>query len=90
MQCYFNTCQLSFLLQESLKALLKMRRKSKEKELEALLSGEQDPCSCYIEVSLTYFPLSQLSFIMLQLFSASYIPIFLNCQLIVCRSCIPP
>ncbi|KAH9689641.1 peptide chain release factor PrfB2 [Citrus sinensis] len=27
-----------------------MRRKSKEKELDALLSGELDPCSCYIEV----------------------------------------
>lgn len=35
---------------ESLKALLTMRRSSKERELEALLSGEQDPCSCYIEV----------------------------------------
>ncbi|KAJ4830031.1 Peptide chain release factor PrfB2, chloroplastic [Turnera subulata] len=35
---------------ESLKALLEMRRNSKEKELEALLSGEQDSCSCYIEV----------------------------------------
>jgi len=27
-----------------------MRRNAKEKELEALLSGEQDSCSCYIEV----------------------------------------
>ncbi|KDP23379.1 hypothetical protein JCGZ_23212 [Jatropha curcas] len=35
---------------ESLKALLQMRRNSKEKELEALLAGEQDSCSCYIEV----------------------------------------
>ncbi|XP_062081854.1 peptide chain release factor PrfB2, chloroplastic [Humulus lupulus] len=35
---------------ESLKALLRMRRISKEKELEALLAGEQDPCSCYMEV----------------------------------------
>ncbi|KAJ7977866.1 Peptide chain release factor [Quillaja saponaria] len=35
---------------ESLKALLNMRRNSKEKELEALLSGEQDSCSCFIEV----------------------------------------
>ncbi|KAK7284425.1 hypothetical protein RJT34_19171 [Clitoria ternatea] len=35
---------------ESLKALLNMRREAKEKELEALLSGEQDSCSCYIEV----------------------------------------
>lgn len=33
-----------------MKALLRMRKHSKEKELEALLSGEQDPCSCYIEV----------------------------------------
>lgn len=44
----------SVLLQESLKALLQMRRISKEKELEAMLSGENDPCSCYIEVSLQY------------------------------------
>ncbi|PIA54477.1 hypothetical protein AQUCO_00900788v1 [Aquilegia coerulea] len=35
---------------ESMKALLKMRRTAKEKELEALLSGEQDSCSCFIEV----------------------------------------
>ncbi|CAL0302323.1 unnamed protein product [Lupinus luteus] len=35
---------------ESLKALLNMRRNAKEKELEALLSGEHDYCSCYIEV----------------------------------------
>ncbi|KAF9618201.1 hypothetical protein IFM89_000670 [Coptis chinensis] len=31
-------------------ALLKMRSASKEKELEALLAGEQDSCSCFIEV----------------------------------------
>lgn len=35
---------------ESVKALLRMRRDSKEKEIEALLAGENDPCSCYIEV----------------------------------------
>ncbi|KAK9147033.1 hypothetical protein Sjap_006936 [Stephania japonica] len=35
---------------ESMKALLNMRRYVKEKELEALLAGEQDPCSCFIEV----------------------------------------
>ncbi|XP_057439048.1 peptide chain release factor PrfB2, chloroplastic-like [Lotus japonicus] len=35
---------------ESLKALLDMRRNAKEKELEALLAGEHDSCSCYIEV----------------------------------------
>ncbi|CAI0459661.1 unnamed protein product [Linum tenue] len=35
---------------ESLKAMLEMRRNSKEKELEALLSAEHDSCSCYIEV----------------------------------------
>ncbi|KAB1213004.1 Peptide chain release factor 2, partial [Morella rubra] len=35
---------------ESLKALLRMRRNSKEKELQALLSRELDSCSCYIEV----------------------------------------
>ncbi|KAL6146504.1 hypothetical protein ACLB2K_057183 [Fragaria x ananassa] len=33
-----------------MKALLEMRRTSKEKETQALLAGEQDPCSCYIEV----------------------------------------
>ncbi|RDY09381.1 Peptide chain release factor PrfB2, chloroplastic, partial [Mucuna pruriens] len=38
------------LQSESLKALLNMRRNLKEKELEALLAGEQDSCSCYIEV----------------------------------------
>ncbi|CAL1383951.1 unnamed protein product [Linum trigynum] len=35
---------------ESLKAMLEMRRNSKEKELEALLYAEHDSCSCYIEV----------------------------------------
>ncbi|XP_008245937.1 PREDICTED: peptide chain release factor PrfB2, chloroplastic [Prunus mume] len=35
---------------ESMNALLKMRIASKEKETEALLAGEQDPCSCFIEV----------------------------------------
>ncbi|KAJ9180332.1 hypothetical protein P3X46_008590 [Hevea brasiliensis] len=35
---------------ESLNALLRMRRNSKEKELQALLAGEQDSCSCYMEV----------------------------------------
>ncbi|KAE8711529.1 Peptide chain release factor PrfB2 [Hibiscus syriacus] len=35
---------------ESMKALLTMRRDSKHKELEALLAGEHDSCSCYIEV----------------------------------------
>ncbi|KAK2639203.1 hypothetical protein Ddye_027055 [Dipteronia dyeriana] len=35
---------------ETLEALVTMRRISNEKELEALLSGEQDPCPCYIEV----------------------------------------
>lgn len=36
--------------QESVKALLRMRQGVKEKELEALLAGEHDSCSCYIEV----------------------------------------
>ncbi|CAN1219545.1 Peptide chain release factor PrfB2, chloroplastic [Linum perenne] len=40
----------SELESESLNALLEMRRSSNEKELEALLSGEHDPCPCYIEV----------------------------------------
>ncbi|KAI3770470.1 hypothetical protein L6452_01604 [Arctium lappa] len=35
---------------ESVKALLRMRQSLKEKELEALLAGEHDSCSCYIEV----------------------------------------
>ncbi|KAK4406750.1 Peptide chain release factor PrfB2, chloroplastic [Sesamum angolense] len=35
---------------ESLQALLTLRRNIKEKELKALLSGEHDPCSCFIEV----------------------------------------
>ncbi|XP_043691259.1 peptide chain release factor PrfB2, chloroplastic isoform X2 [Telopea speciosissima] len=35
---------------ECLRALLTMRRSVKEKELEALLAGEQDSCSCFIEV----------------------------------------
>ncbi|KAL1225480.1 Peptide chain release factor PrfB2 [Cardamine amara subsp. amara] len=40
----------SELESETLKAMMDMRRVSKEKELEALLSAENDPCSCYIEV----------------------------------------
>lgn len=35
---------------ESMNALLRMRRNSKQKELEALLAGEHDSCPCYIEV----------------------------------------
>ncbi|ONK67582.1 uncharacterized protein A4U43_C05F1530 [Asparagus officinalis] len=35
---------------ESMKALLEMRRNAKEKELEALLAGDNDSCSCFIEV----------------------------------------
>ncbi|KAK0602239.1 hypothetical protein LWI29_031642 [Acer saccharum] len=38
------------MIMESLEALVTMRKISNEKELEALLSGEQDPCPCYIEV----------------------------------------
>lgn len=33
-----------------MKALVRMRRDSKDKELKALLAGESDSCSCYIEV----------------------------------------
>lgn len=33
-----------------MKALIQMRRSVKEKELEALLAGEHDSCSCFIEV----------------------------------------
>ncbi|TVU47329.1 hypothetical protein EJB05_06925 [Eragrostis curvula] len=43
---------------ESMKALVDMRRSAKEKELNALLSGENDSCSCFIEV---YFVLRILS-----------------------------
>ncbi|KAK8918312.1 hypothetical protein KSP39_PZI022131 [Platanthera zijinensis] len=35
---------------ESISAMLNMRKKAKEKELKALLAGENDPCSCYVEV----------------------------------------
>ncbi|KAM0954426.1 putative peptide chain release factor class I, peptide chain release factor 2 [Dioscorea sansibarensis] len=35
---------------ESMQALINMRRTAKEKELEALLSGENDSCSCFVEV----------------------------------------
>ncbi|WOL15992.1 peptide chain release factor PrfB2, chloroplastic isoform X1 [Canna indica] len=35
---------------ESMNALVNMRRNAKEKELEALLSGDNDSCSCFIEV----------------------------------------
>lgn len=36
-----------------MKALLEMRRSAKEKELEAMLSGEHDSCSCFIEVTFS-------------------------------------
>lgn len=39
-------------VKDSMKALLDMRRNAKEKELEALLSGDRDSCSCFIEVIL--------------------------------------
>lgn len=48
------------LLQESLNALLSMRRNSKEKELEALLAGENDSSSCYIEVRCEFSYLALL------------------------------
>lgn len=35
---------------ESMSALADMRRSAKEKELNAILSGENDSCSCFIEV----------------------------------------
>jgi len=47
---FIYSCIEYFPFQESLKGLLNMRRDAKEKELEALLAGEQDSCSCYIEV----------------------------------------
>lgn len=35
---------------DCISSLIQLRRKLKEKELEALLSGDNDSCSCYIEV----------------------------------------
>ncbi|CAO2836597.1 unnamed protein product [Amaranthus hypochondriacus] len=40
----------SELESETMNALLNMRKDSKEKEMEAMLAGEHDPCSCFIEV----------------------------------------
>ncbi|CAN6467906.1 unnamed protein product [Victoria cruziana] len=40
----------SALEEEYMKAFHKMRKTAKEKELEALLTGEHDSCSCFIEV----------------------------------------
>lgn len=37
-------------------ALLSLRSSIKEKEIEALLAGEHDPCSCFIEVKLLTVP----------------------------------
>ncbi|XP_078160276.1 peptide chain release factor 2 isoform X3 [Carex rostrata] len=37
-------------LQESMRALADMRKNAKEKELEALLSRDNDSCSCFIEI----------------------------------------
>jgi hypothetical protein len=37
-------------VQESMRALADMRRDAKEKELNALLSGDHDPYPCFIEV----------------------------------------
>ena len=46
---YFNC-----FVQESMRALADMRRSAKEKELNALLSGDNDYCSCFIEVYFLY------------------------------------
>lgn len=37
-------------------ALLALRSSIKEKEIEALLAGEHDPCPCFIEVKLSTVP----------------------------------
>lgn len=37
-------------------ALLALRSSIKEKEIEALLAGEHDPCPCFIEVNLSTVP----------------------------------
>lgn len=42
-----------------MRALAEMRRSAKEKELNALLSGDNDSCSCFIEVYCVSF--SELS-----------------------------
>lgn len=41
-------------VQETMRALADMRRSAKEKELNALLSGDNDSFSCFIEVYLMY------------------------------------
>ncbi|KAJ3699767.1 hypothetical protein LUZ61_003472 [Rhynchospora tenuis] len=38
------------LEEESMRALVDMRKNAKDKELEAILSGENDSCSCFIEI----------------------------------------
>lgn len=53
-------------------ALLRMRRNSKQKELEALLGGEHDSCPCYIEVNFTLLFCPYIScFAVLWVFSIS-------------------
>lgn len=39
-----------------MRALIDMRKNAKEKELEALLSEDNDSCSCFIEVAVLEFP----------------------------------
>lgn len=47
-------------LKEYMKAFHKMRKTAKEKELEALLTGEHDSCSCFIEVRIFLFTYSTI------------------------------
>ena len=42
-------------VQESMRELADMRRDAKEKELNALLSGDQDPYPCFIEVFSSHY-----------------------------------
>lgn len=55
-----------------MKALLEMRRSAKEKELEAMLSGEHDSCSCFIEVT----------FLLFWLLFNGYLPICYPCKIL--------
>jgi len=48
--------------------LVNMRRDAKGKELEALLAGEQDSCSCYIEVAVIELKCSVTALLFLSLF----------------------
>ncbi|KAL5996372.1 Peptide chain release factor PrfB2, chloroplastic [Asimina triloba] len=58
---------------ESMKALLQLRRTVKEKELEALLSGDHDSCSCFIEECFIAVLRFQHQFLTFDLQNSSYL-----------------